>query len=697
MDAPASILREFDKLESIATEEDIFELACEIPDIDQANAFHDVFLLLRAGDVIGAKNRIDLYSNQLTLVETLPKAVTAELTAGDSFIDLQHLDPGIIEHFIKSKSFQDWMLYMHPEQQKLVERNFNGPARLSGVSGSGKTCVVVRRAIHLAQKYPGEQVLVLTLNKALAKLINDLIEYACHANRKNIEVKSFWEFCQEQLKQLEPLNDKAYDDITWKTNEHITDIWSEYYQCEANNDDAAVLIPVHQSLLSRNVFPKDYLRQEFDYVRSAVPVEKRSDYLGMEREGRALSFERSFRSQILKGLHSWEAKMAFVGVTDYLGLSSALHRHLSEIKPQYRCVLVDEVQDFGTIELEIVRKLAPEQENDIFLCGDIAQQVYTKHHKPLIAGLNITGRSHVIRRNYRNSREILDAAFTVLTQNLATGATKNVDFEVLEPEYSNFSTPKPLLLSADMLSEEFGSAFNYLQAQDTRLKMCIVICGYGLKDVKEIGAALNLQVLDGTTNIDNGHVFLSDLEQAKGFEFDSVCIVNCAHRVIPDPDLPSEESYRELSKLYVAMTRAKRELILSYSGTTSAFLANAVDKFTHGKWSEHAPQRQIEQFVFPDVVAIQRTKETWNGRQLVDLTGEEFIYTRAAIGVSVELQNKLLEHITGIDKAIDGRQVQWKTINHALYFPRQDYLTRLFGPETYKRFRELFLGAARSQ
>ena len=81
---------------------------------------------------------------------------------------------------MKSASFQQWMLFMHPEQKAIVEKEFNGPARLSGVSGSGKTCVVVKRAIYLAQKYPAEEILVLTLNKSLAKLIDDLTEYACH-------------------------------------------------------------------------------------------------------------------------------------------------------------------------------------------------------------------------------------------------------------------------------------------------------------------------------------------------------------------------------------------------------------------------------------------------------------------------------------------------------------------------------------
>ncbi len=688
-----SVLVKFEKLESISTDEEILELAYEMSDSVRNAVFYDVFSLLRKGDVLEAKKRIDLFTNEAELVETLPQPAIQELVAGENFIELQDFEPEILTHFMRSASFQQWMLFMHPEQRRIVEKDHNGPARLSGVSGSGKTCVVVKRAIYLAQKYPNERILVLTLNKSLAKLIDDLIDYACHKNRGNILVKSFWQLCQEELRRFEPHNVKLYDEITWKTNEHISEIWDEFYHCRENNDDAGVLFPIHQSLLIRNIFPKDYLKQEFDYIRSALPRERRSDYLSMDRDGRAIVFQQHFREKILEGLAAWEDKMRFVGVIDYLGLSAALHGYLPRIEPRYRSVLVDEVQDFGTIELEIIRRLAEDRENDIFLCGDVAQQVYTRHHKPLSAGLNITGRSSTIRRNYRNSREILNAAYKVLRSNLTDEVRKNKDFEILEPEYANFSTPKPLLLRAGNVAEEFASAFNYLQVQEegSKLKSCIALCGYSLKDVKDIGCRLGLQVLDGTTNIDNDTLFLSDLEQSKGFEFDSVCIVNCNANVIPDPNLPGDEWYRELFKLYVAMTRAKRELIISYSHRMSRFIENSTDYFVQAKWEEHAPDPTIGGFVLP-TSTNESFQEFFQNQRCIELTGKEFLYTKKAIGIPIELQNKLVEHITGIDKAVDGRQVQWRNIRHALEFPRQEMLRNLFGPETHTRFRELFGG-----
>ncbi len=63
-----------------------------------------------------------------------------------------------------------------------------------------------------------------------------------------------------------------------KTNggEHIDDIWEEYYYQENNNYDSDVMLPVHQSLLQNNIYSADYIREEFDFIRSALPYEKTS-------------------------------------------------------------------------------------------------------------------------------------------------------------------------------------------------------------------------------------------------------------------------------------------------------------------------------------------------------------------------------------------------------------------------------------
>ena len=114
---------------------------------------------------------------------------------------------------------------------------------------SGKTCIVVHRAIRHARKKPNKKILILTLNMSLASLIVKLIDEACPNNLKGyIEVKSFFELCQDYIDVFETRNvSKYFSFVTWKpagnledSEEHIDDIWKEYYRCDLNNNDAEV-------------------------------------------------------------------------------------------------------------------------------------------------------------------------------------------------------------------------------------------------------------------------------------------------------------------------------------------------------------------------------------------------------------------------------------------------------------------------
>lgn len=651
--------------------------------------FFDVFCKLREDDIEGAKKSIDVFIAVQQPIEELTVQQVETIAAGDNFLDMADLPPELFEHFVKTASYQKWMLFMHPEQRKIVERNFNGAAKLVGVSGSGKTCIIVKRAVYLAEQYPDQKILVLTLNPSLANLIKTLMNYVCMDGiRSRIEVYSFWKFCQQQLLNYEPGNEKLYSDISWKLNEHVDEVWDEFFECHNNNHDAKVLAPVNKSLLVRNIFPKDYIRQEFDWIRSAFSEKERKEYLDIDREGRSEAFTQDFRKYILKGLKAWENMMEFVGVTDYIGLSNALYQYVKRLKPHYRCVLVDEIQDFGTLELKIIRRLVAEQENDLFLCGDVAQQVYSKHHKLAQAGISVAGRSLAIRKNYRNSREILSAAHAILRKNVDFEQLRSDDFEILEPEYANFSSPRPLILKADSLDAEFGSCYNYLKKSlNPHEKACIALCGYSVNDLKAIGERLGLPVLDGDISIDNSNIFLSDLEQTKGFEFDTMAIINCNDHVIPNPLSPPAEWYREICKFYVAMTRAKLQLIVSYSDIKSDLLTDCEDSFISAEWAEHEEMSLIDKFAIPSPMRVSHEQDA----AILSMTGEEFLYTKRAVGISRELADKMTSLIAGQSVSRNSRPTEWKNIGAALK-ERDVQIAQLFGAaKTYPEFKSLFV------
>lgn len=71
--------------------------------------------------------------------------------------------------------WEKWTVFLHPEQRQLVEREYAGPARVSGSAGTGKTIVALHRAAHLARTNPDARVLLTTFSDALASALQTLL------------------------------------------------------------------------------------------------------------------------------------------------------------------------------------------------------------------------------------------------------------------------------------------------------------------------------------------------------------------------------------------------------------------------------------------------------------------------------------------------------------------------------------------
>lgn len=692
---PPKLKKMFEGFDSLVEEDEILETCELVSDQNRSELLFDTFIQLRAGDVNKAKNRILFYKDEIKALDAVEEEVLESIKSNDEYLRFDDMEPEDLQILMDNKSWHEWMLFMHPAQRQVVEMDFSGPARLLGVSGSGKTAIIVKRAVRLAKKYPGEKILVLTLNRSLASLIKNLVDLLLESQpdksqlESQIRVTSYWEFCRTFLIEnaVNEMDKKIYDDFVHKHNDSIEDEWEEFYQCKNNNHDAEILFSLHKSLLSRGIYPQSYIKQEFDWVRSAFSKEERNKYLEVEREGRYIPLGKETREDILKGLKGWEDYMRFVGVTDYLGLSQSILHHLEKIKPEYRSVLVDEMQDFGTIELMVIRKLCEESENDLFLSGDIAQVVHTKHHKITQAGIKIAGQNYLkITKNYRNSREILAAAYDVFKKNTDFTSYSSGDFEILNPEFANFSSPKPFLRQTSSLSNGFNFSLAYLKSildVNKNEKGCIAICGYSYYDILSIGEAQNLPVLDGKMDLGMNSIFLSDLDNTKGFEFDRMIIINCNDGILPNPDQPREEWFRDISKLYVAMTRAKRELVISYNEQVSSLFKDSLDFFTQDKWIDHLAFDQIGTYQVPEP----KIDEISNGYQ--KLKGKEFLYTHRAIGLSPEAQQKLIDVVNGTHTTDQKNKVlAYRTIgtlktqieSRARDLPQ---LTKVFGPVVF--------------
>jgi hypothetical protein len=696
-DVPRAIQRELEVVFATYRDSELQQLLGRCEDRERAELISDVFALLRADRVEQASTRILQFRNEVTPIDAIEESRIPDVIDGEVLRGYDMDSPifrTVLRRFADSAGYRDWMLFMHPDQEHVVDEDFDGPAKLVGVSGSGKTCVVVRRALRLAAKYPGEQILIVTLNRALANLIGDLVN-TCAADevRARIDVKPFFVLCQELMIQIDPAGKKKYDEVTWMHREHVDEIWQEYYRCENNNYDAEAFFPVHDSLLARGCDPERYLRAEVDWLRSAFAPEQRQLYLSTPRRGRKYNIPVGHRSAILDGVRGWEEKMSVVGVTDTLGLAQSLSQELAFLQKRYRCILVDEVQDFGNVELEIINALVHTQENNLFLTGDAAQAVTTKYQRMADVGLKIpSSRSRRLNRNYRNSADVIQAAYSVLMENLAEAQIESEDLDILHPESAAFSGNTPILLGAADLKSEICYALalakEKVEARDTA-KACIAICGFTLEEIRRYGGQLGIPVLDGTNSIEEHRVFLSDLASTKGFEFDMVCILNCSAGVLPDEALPEEEAYRDVATLYVAMTRAKMDLCISWSGSPSRVFERSAEHFVASTWEEYSGSigglSEVSLPEHTEEYRIEAVRRPWR-----DMKGAEFLYSPYAKQVSLELIARIRQLVDGKPRRKGSVSTKWRCMGDAVESCRKSPQSRnIWGSEMSRQLLEL--------
>ena len=329
----------------------------------------------------------------------------------ERFVVLNDLSAGELELVLDPLRFQEWMVFLHEGQKRVVEEDFEMPAVLTGVSGSGKTCVLVHRAKRLARKYPAERILVLTLNKSLARLIENLVTQICSESEKSrIDVRSFHEYLADIIGSLDldgflrtlgectghaeavkvliqrlPPHEvgrlfQALDELILftKFREFLDD-------SNHHGSEAAVRLWSFLSTNEIDADPVHYLYEELELIRSAFPSLNR--YVGYldeyERPGRSIGFQRNRREQVLSLLHAWEHHQLESGFLDHMGLSQSAAVAVEDRGGipdlfRYRCVLVDEFQDFSTLDLDLLQKIATAPANGLFLTGDIAQKIFAK-------------------------------------------------------------------------------------------------------------------------------------------------------------------------------------------------------------------------------------------------------------------------------------------------------------------------------
>ena len=495
-----------------------------------------------------------------------------------------------IYRFIDSEEFQralegnleEWMLFLAPHQRRIVNRDYAGPARVKGVVGSGKTVVAIHRLVRLARKAKdtGKKVLFLTYGNRLPNIVKHLADQLAGddpALQNAYECRTIHSLCGSIL----------------HSNGRRIKINSE--KCEEVLSEAIRAVkPEHPSFkLWRK--PDSFFQEEIRYAIKGRVISSLEDYLALDRSGRGTGLNQEERKVVFEIYKAYENHLGS-GEGDYQDLVlEALELVQDGKKPnKYSAVVLDEIQDLSAAVIMLIRELIPEQDNDLFMVGDGLQRIYPGGYVLGRLGIDIVGRGTLLKKNYRNTQEILQAAHAMM-ENETFDDLEDENAPVISPEYSVRQGEKPFLHREDSVDEEvqwvlektrelqaeYGYktedfAYLYRMRYPYKKKVRSVLAGE-LGDIVEIDSNPMTYFGPGAKQ--------TTFHSAKGLEFKVVFVLGVTDGVfVPKDDwtLEGEElsAYlaRERRLLYVAMTRARDQLYLTYSrGTRSRFFEDIPD------------------------------------------------------------------------------------------------------------------------
>lgn len=497
---------------------------------------------------------------------------------------------------IEGLSFAEWQLFLHPQQRALVERRANGPMRVSGGAGTGKTVIAVHRAVELAKrdKADGQELRIL-LTTYTRNLADDLrrqiaqleprLPFTEKLSEPGVMVSGLDRVARRILQQAgAKISPIAQEVIGQPRGRVLTypreNVWQE-------------VLTLMGDELPERLRSTDFLESEYELIVLPQRVTTLKQYLRVRRPGRGVALDRSKRAGVWKAMERYRDRSADLGVTSFdeqLALAAAwLDQEAALGIPRpFRHVLVDEAQDLTPAHLQLLRALVEPGPDDLFLAEDSHQRIYGKKITLSHYGIQVRGRSRRLTRNYRTTRQNLDVAFGILDP----GTYEDMEGQAEEHHYvSPRSGPEPLLLHATDRADELSKAAELLtvwleQDRDSEdsapESIAILVRDRYQRDAVVNGLAqhgVEVRAVDREA-AGRGRPVVMTMHRAKGLEFRKVLLFDVSKNAIPrslrdqqysDADR-DDALLRERSLLYVAATRARDHLAISWSGEASPLI-----------------------------------------------------------------------------------------------------------------------------
>ena len=491
---------------------------------------------------------------------------------------------------IAANPIEDWMIFLHPAQRSATTRRYEGPARIRGSAGTGKTVVGLHWAAERARRSRDEgeglPVLFTTYVKTLPPVFENLYLRMPDAIPGAVEFINV---------------DKLAYRICTEAGERPS---MDPNAVREASKDAFRQVVVPGTPLGDDGTSRSYLEAEVRSVIKGRGLESIEEYLGIHRTGRGTRFDGSRRRQAWEYMEAWNARMAASRIGDFPDtISLAVELAKARTKPTYRSAVIDEAQDLSLMGLQLVRALvnAPDdvdRSDGLLIVGDGAQRIYPGAFTLRQAGVEVRGRTTVLRRNYRNTAEILNAAMAVAGR----GSVVDMDDEAdAEPHRRDEEVgdagrfgPRPLLV--DCGTDDRETEFLVERIRGIVASGMMGLGGIGIfvpinsmvrSTLKRLGehdiSATGLKDYHG---VPTPEVKVGTYARAKGLEFKVVFLPRVKAGVVPRAQTArqSDDEYadqRELAinEFFVAMTRARDQLIVSFGDEPSEVLVGVMDDF----------------------------------------------------------------------------------------------------------------------
>ncbi len=461
--------------------------------------------------------------------------------------------------------WEKWTVFLHPAQRQWVERDYSGPARVSGSAGTGKTIVALHRAVFLARANPDASVLLTTFSDILANALRTKLRRLISNEPRLAE-------------RLEVHSIDAIGHRLFKSHLGQSQIVSQVKVLE--------LLKAAAGEVGGHKFSLPFLLTEWEQVVDAWQLETWEAYRDVMRLGRKTRLPEKQRAVLWSIFDHVRARLAAGNLITDAGMFSRLAAVVSESKnPPFDFAVVDEAQDISVAHLRFLAALGADRPNSLFFAGDLGQRIFQQPFSWKALGVDIRGRARTLHVNYRTSHQIRMQADRLLGPEVSDvdGNTEDRGNTI-----SVFNGPAPTIRVLDSLKAETATVSKWIM--DLKKEgVAPHELGVFVRSAAELDraraavkdAGLAFKILDEKVETTSGHVSISTMHLAKGLEFRAVVVMACDDEVIPlqerietvadDADL--EEVYNtERHLLYVACTRARDHLLVTSGDTPSEFL-----------------------------------------------------------------------------------------------------------------------------